>query len=261
MKTGAQLYTVRDYTQNEKDFRYTIEKIAGMGYRTVQLSAVGKDIKPEKLREICDQAGLEIVLTHSDVNRILHDTKKLIEEHNILGCRYIGLGAMPEKYCTPEWLYHFAEDFMEPARMIADAGKLLMYHNHNFEFRKFAAEGAPDAAADKYVIEYLADWFSPEEMGFTLDTYWVQAAGGDVCQWIRKLKDRIDCVHLKDMEMTAGGTAMAPVMEGNLNFPAILQELENSSCKYLLVEQDTCRTSPFDCLKTSYDNLAKAGYR
>ncbi len=261
MKTGAQLYTVRAYTQKERDFECTVEKIAQMGYKTVQLSAIGKDLKPERIREICDRAGLGIVLTHSDVDRILYDTEELIREHDILGCRYIGLGAMPEKYRTPEWLYHFKTDFEEPAKKIADAGKLFMYHNHDFEFRKFAAEGAPDGAEDKRMIEYLADWFSPEEMGFTLDTFWVQAAGGDVCHWIRQLKDRIPCVHLKDMEMTKEGRVMAPVMEGNINFPSILQELEGSSCEYLLVEQDICQVSPFTCLQMSYDNLAGLGYR
>lgn len=261
MKTGAQLYTVRAYTQNEKDFSCTVKKIAEMGYKTVQLSAIGKDLKPQRIREICDEAGLEIALTHSDGNRILYDTERLIEEHDIMGCKYIGLGCMPEKYQSPQWLYHFAEDFKEPAEKIAAAGKLLMYHNHALEFRKFAAENAPDAAPDKRVIEYLTEWFSAKELGFTLDTYWVQAAGGDVCEWIRTLKDRIPCVHLKDMEVTENGPVMAPVMEGNLNFAAILKELENTCCEYLLVEQDVCRTSPFDCLKKSYDNLAAAGYR
>lgn len=258
MKTGAQLYTVRAYTQNEKDFERSMKRIAEMGYKTVQISAVGKEIRPERLREICDSQGLEIVLTHSDVNRILYDTDKLIAEHDIMGCKYIGLGAMPDKYRTPEWLAHFADDFKEPAKKMADAGKLLMYHNHNFEFRKVKAEGA---AQEKRILEYLMEWFTPQELGFTLDTYWVQAAGADVCQWIRLLADRIPCVHLKDMAVTEAGSVMAPVMEGNLNFAAILQELENTSCKYLLVEQDICQGSPFDCLKTSYDNLAAAGYR
>lgn len=261
MKTGAQLYTVRAYTQNEKDFAETMERIARMGYTTVQLSAIGKDLKPERVREICDRAGLAIVLTHSDPDRILYDTQRLIEEHDVLGCRYIGLGSMPDKYRSPEWLYHFALDFKEPARRMADAGKLLMYHNHDFEFRRFAAEGAPDASEKKQVIEYLADWFSPREMGFTLDTFWVQAAGGDVCQWIGRLKERIFCVHAKDMEMTAGGPVMAPVMEGNMNFAGILKALSDSCCEHLLVEQDVCRTSPFDCLQISYRNLAGAGYR
>lgn len=258
MKTGAQLYTVRAYTQNERDFARSMKKVAEMGYKTVQISAIGKEIGPERVREICDAEGLSIVLTHSDVNRILYDTERLIAEHDILGCKYIGLGAMPDKYRTPEWLNCFAEDFKEPAKKIAAAGKLLMYHNHNFEFRKFKVEGA---AQEKRLIEYLMEWFAPDELGFTLDTYWVQAAGADVCQWIRLLSDRIPCVHLKDMAMTAEGPVMAPVMEGNLNFDGILKELEKTCCEYLLVEQDICQGSPFDCLKTSYDNLAAAGYR
>ena len=265
MKIGAQLFTVRAYTQTEKDFAYTIDRIAKMGYTTVQISAISKDIKPERVREICDPAGLSIVLTHSDVNRILNDTDRLIEEHNIMGCDHIGIGMMAEKYRSPQWLYHFALDYKEPAKKIAAAGKLLMYHNHDFEFCKMNAEGAPDASANKRVIEYLADWFAPDEMGFTLDTYWVQSGGGDVCQWIRQLKDRIPVVHLKDMGVLPNGqnrsSIMAPVMEGNLNFPAILAELENTCCKYAMVEQDVCQTSPFDCLKLSYDNLVKAGYR
>lgn len=258
MMTGAQLYTIRAYTQCEKDFARSMKRIAGIGYKTVQISAVGRDIRPERIREICDEEGLEIVLTHSDVNRILTDTERLIEEHDIMGCKYIGLGAMPDKYRTPEWLACFAEDFREPAKKIAAAGKLLMYHNHNFEFRKVRAEGAD---GQKRMIEYLCEWFSPQELGFTLDTYWVQAAGADVCQWIGLLKDRIPCVHLKDMGMSPEGAVMAPVMEGNLNFDAILKALEGTSCEYLLVEQDVCQGSPFDCLKISYDNLAAAGYR
>lgn len=252
MQTGAQLYTVRDYIQTEKDFKRTIKKIAEIGYKTVQISAIGKEISPQKIREICEEADLKIVLTHSDANRILNDTDNLIAEHTILGCDYIGLGAMADKYRKPEWFPYFIEDFREPAKKIAAAGKLFMYHNHNFEFEKVNG---------KRIIESLAEAFSAEEMGFTLDTYWVQAAGADVCQWISLLKDRIPCVHLKDMTVSGFTSMMAPVMEGNINFPAILKALENTSCKYILVEQDVCQESPFDCLKKSYDNLAAAGYR
>lgn len=258
MQTGAQLYTVRAYTQTEKDFACTIKKVADMGYKTVQISAIGRQIRPEQVRRICDDNGLKIVLTHSDPDRILNDTDRLIEEHSIMGCDYIGIGCMAEKYRTAEWLPHFVEDFREPARKIAAAGKLLMYHNHNFEFQKLAVEGEVRPIR---IMEYLMREFDAREMGFTLDTYWVAAAGGDVLSWIEKLSDRIPCVHLKDMAVNGFEQLMAPVMEGNLNFEAILPALEKTSCRYLLVEQDTCQGSPFDCLKTSYDNLAAAGYR
>ncbi len=251
MKLGAQLYTLRNYIQNEKDFYFSVKKVAEMGYKTVQISGIGKDIKAEKIKETCDSFSLEIVLTHSDVNRILYDTEGLIREHDIMGCKYIGLGSMPDKYRTPFWITRFAEDFKEPAKKIAAAGKLFMYHNHHFEFEKING---------KHMLEYLLEAFTPEEMGITLDTYWVQAAGGDVCQWIEVLKDRLPCVHLKDMAVVGATPVMAPVMEGNLNFPAILEKLKAVNCEYLLVEQDTCQGSPFDCLKKSYDNLSTLGY-
>ena len=84
MIIGAQLFTLRNYIQNEKDFRFTVKKVAEMGYKTVQISAVGP-IKPEILRDACDEAGLKIVLTHSNPDRILNDTEALIQEHDILG--------------------------------------------------------------------------------------------------------------------------------------------------------------------------------
>ena len=260
MEIGAQLYTIRDYMQTAEDFACSMERIAKMGYKNVQISAIGKQIKPEQIREICDRNGLSIVLTHSDVDRILHDTDALIREHDILGCEYIGLGCMPEKYRTREWLSHFIADFKEPAKKIAAAGKLFMYHNHNLEFEAFEAENIPGTTTKKRIMEYLLEGFAPDEMGITLDTYWVAAAGGDVTLWIRQMSDRIPCVHLKDMEIIKGQPMMAPVMEGNLNWPSIFTALEESNCKYMLVEQDVCRVSPFECLKVSHDNLVSVGY-
>lgn len=252
MILGAQLYTVRAYTQTEKDLDETLRLIAEIGYKTVQISAIGGSIKPEKVKELCDKHDLMIVITHSDPNRILNDTENLIKEHRLMGCNYIGLGSMPDKYRTPEWIEHFAEDYKEAAKRIKDAGMLFMYHNHNFEFAK---------AKGKYYMDYLIEGFESDEMGFTLDTYWLQMAGTDVYQWIERLQDRIPCVHLKDVAMNKYEAVMAPVLEGNMNFKKILELLEKTNCKYLLVEQDICQESPFICLKKSYDNLSALGYR
>lgn len=187
MVLGAQLYTLRDYIRDERDIRFTLAQVAKMGYTTVQVSGMGP-IDPQVLREICEENGLRVVLTHTDPVRIMNDTDAVIREHDILGCDYIGIGAMPEKYRTAFWLPHFAADFKEPARRIAAAGKKLMYHNHNFEWEKL-----PDG---KRIIEHLLEDFSADELGITLDTYWAQAAGADVCAWLEILRDRIACVHL-----------------------------------------------------------------
>ena len=78
MKTGAQLYTIKSYTQNVKDFACSMKKIAEMGYKTVQISAVGKDLKPEQIREICDANGLEIALTHESTMILKHLLRSMI---------------------------------------------------------------------------------------------------------------------------------------------------------------------------------------
>lgn len=253
MILGAQLYTTRNFTQSLIDLERTLLNIKEIGYTTVQLSAIGGGIQPESIKEICDKLGLKIVLTHSDINRILYDTENLIEEHSIMGCDYIGLGSLPEKYRDPDWFTYFVEDFREPLKKIAAAGKLFMYHNHNFEFEK--KNGVR-------LIEQMVEAFSPSEMGIILDTYWVQAAGADILMWIDLLRDRIPCIHLKDMTVKGMEIRMAPVMEGNMNFPAILDALKNTNAKYLLVEQDNCYSrGVFQCLKTSYNNLSSLGYR
>lgn len=245
MTLGAQLFTLREYTQTEKDLDYSLMRVAKMGYKTVQISAIGP-IAPERVRELCDKHGLQIVLTHTDPNRIMNDTEAVIKEHDVMGCDYIGIGMMPKKYCSPEWLWHFAEDYKEAAKRIAAAGKLLMYHNHNVEFQKF--NGA-------LVMDTLLESFAPNELGFTLDTYWVHMGGADVCAWMEKLSGRIPCIHLKDMAVRGWEPVMAPVGEGNLDFDKIIKTAEKCGTKHLLVEQDTCVGSPFDCLETSFRNL------
>lgn len=253
MILGAQLYTIRSYTQNERDLGVSLQKIAKMGYSTVQISAIGTQIPAETVKRLCEENQLSIVLTHTNPERILNDTEAVIREHEIMDCPYIGIGVMPERYRSPEWISRFAADYKEPAQKIAAAGKRLMYHNHHFEFEKMNGQ---------LVLETLLNEFSPEEMGITLDTYWVQAAGGDVFHWLKCLKDRIACVHLKDMTVHRGEVCMAPVLEGNMNFVGILKELEElGQTEYLLVEQDTCQESPFTCLEKSYQNLKKLGYR
>ena len=252
MVVGAQLYTLREYTQNEKDLAFCLKRVAEMGYTCVQISKIGP-IVPKRVRALCDEYGLGIVLTHTDPDRILNDTDRVIQEHDVMGCHYIGLGAMPERYRSPVWFARFADDYLPAARRIAESGKLLMYHNHNFEFEKYGEE---------LLFDHLLEAFAPEEMGVTLDTYWVQMGGADTVEWIEKLKYRIPCVHLKDMAAVGFEPVMAPVGEGNMNFHGILRALEKAGAtKYLLVEQDYCRESPFDCLKKSYNNLKAMGYR
>lgn len=253
MILGAQSYTFRSLCQTEQDLRASMRRVADIGYTTVQLSGIGA-FPPELLREVCDENGLRIVLTHTSPERILHDTENVIREHEALGCRYIGIGIMPEGYRTDGRVSQFVQDFITPAKKIADSGKLLMYHNHNLEWEHIGRHTT--------VLDVLLEGMPADCLGITLDTYWVQAAGADIIATLERLADRIHCVHLKDMAVQGFTQRFAPVGEGNIDFTRVLATLRRlGTTEYMLVEQDDCYgEDPFACLKCSYDNVKEMGY-
>jgi len=247
MKIGAQLYTVREYTQTAADFATTIKKVADMGYEYVQVSAIGP-IPAQEVADICKANGVGIAITHTSPARIKDETDAVIAEHKIMGANYIGIGSMPVDYRNKEGIGRFIADFTPAAEKIHAADMTLMYHNHAFEFEKFDG---------KLMMDYLVEDFP--KIGFTLDTYWVQAGGADPAAWLKKLSGRVGVIHFKDMAWSGGNQLMAEVMEGNLNWESIFVASRSAGVKYAMVEQDNCYgADPFKCLKTSFDNLEGA---
>jgi sugar phosphate isomerase/epimerase len=253
MIIGAQLYTVRDFAKNLDDFSETLKKIADIGYRTVQVSGTC-DFEADWLRERLRENGLSCVLTHTKPADILENTDTVCRNHGIFDCRNIGLGAMPGGGKVNDEVYEkFVADFTPAMQKIAPNGYRFFYHNHAFEFTR-SRDG-------KLFIDKLLEDFPADLLGITFDTYWVQFAGADVCDWMDKLKGRLECIHLKDMVATFNNkNRMAPVGWGNMNFEKIIAAAERADGKYLLVEQDECyEEDPFDCLKKSYDYLTSLG--
>lgn len=253
MKLGAQLYTIREFMKTEEDFRESMKKVAQIGYKAVQLSSVG-DIDPNAIKAICDENGLEIVVTHSKPSQLLNDTAPVIKEHDIYNCKYIGIGSMPLAYRTPEKIADFIKDFTPIVEDVCNSGKKFMYHHHSFEFHKLE-DG-------KSIFDHLLEAFPPEKFGIILDTYWLQNAGIDIIKMTNKLKGRLECVHLKDMCMPNidNTHTFAAIGEGNIDFLPIIENFAKNDVKYMFVEQDECPRSPFDCLESSYNYVRKLGF-
>ena len=252
MEIGAQLYTVREYTKTLEDFAKTLQKVSEIGYRTVQVSGT-VDFNANWLADQLQKNDLRCVLTHIKPEKMLQNPQQVIAEHDIFNCRYIGLGSVPGGLKSMDDYLGFKEKFLPVAKIFKESGKLLMFHNHADEFRK-SDDG-------RVFMDRMMEDFAPDEMGFTLDTYWAQAAGADAAAWIRKLNGRVPCIHLKDM-LYEDGIKMAPVYEGNMNFDGIIAAAQESETQFMLVEQDdSYGKNPFDELKRSYENLSSRGYR
>ena len=254
MILGAQFYTLRDYCKDLDSFSETLKKVADIGYTTVQISGTC-EYEADWLAEQLRATGLRCVLTHTKPDKILGDPKKVCDEHKTFGCRNVGLGMIPGgKNLTEEKYEQFVKDFKPAAKEIVANGCKFFFHNHCEEFTKY-----PDGRS---CIDRMLEDFTPDELNFTLDTYWVQYAGGDVCSYLEKLAGRLECIHLKDMAIN-GATwehRMAPVGYGNMDFPKIIDKAADCGVSYLLVEQDKCYDEdPFDCITKSYKYLKSLG--
>ena len=249
MQIGAQLYTAREQCQTLEGLAETLARVADIGYRTVQVSGTCP-WEAGWLKAQLDKNGLECALTHIPQARLTGDLKQVIREHEIIDCDYIGLGYWGFSEERGMTLDNWLATFPPVAKAIHDGGKYFMYHNHHNEFRRING---------RLVMETLMEAVPAEQMGFTLDTYWVQVGGGDPAQWLERLAGRIPCIHLKDCGF---GQSMEALGEGNINFERVFEKAEAGGTKYMLVEQDDCHgEDPIECLRRSYDYLKARGFR
>ena len=248
---AAQLYTLRDFCKTPEDTANTFRKVREIGYEAVQVSGLGP-IDPHELRKIADDNGLEICATHIQYQRMKEDIEGVIADHKLWNCKYVGLGSMPAEYRkSREGYIRFAREASMIAKRLKEAGLSFVYHNHDFEFVKFDGRTG---------LEIIYEESDPDSFNAEIDTYWVQSGGSDPAAWIRKLKGRMEIVHLKDTAMDEQGQRiMAEVGEGNLNWPAILDACREIGIRWYIVEQDTCQRDPFESLAISLRNLKKMG--
>ena len=249
MEIGAQMYTTRESCQTLDGFADTLTKIADIGYPVVQVSGTCP-FEAEWLKAQLARTGLRCVLTHTPPARLLDDTQNVIRDHDVFGCPNVGLGYWsfdPDSDMTYD---RFIRSYLPVAHSLREGGKYFMFHNHDGEFRRLA-DG-------RIVLEHLAEDVPADLMGFTVDTFWVQAGGGDPAQWLEKLSGRVPCIHLKDY---AYGRHMAVLGEGNINFGRVFEKAEAAGTEYMLVEQDDCSgEDPIECLRRSYLYLRACGF-
>jgi len=248
---GAQLYTVRQFTKTASDLAETLKKIADIGYKAIQISGIGP-IDPKEVARIVEDAGLIVAATHVGWNRLLNDLEGVIEEHKLYNCKHVAIGGLPKEYYSVDGLKRFLDELAPIAERLAQEGMDFSYHNHNHELAKYGG---------KTWLEMLIEESDPKHLKLEIDTYWIQAGGGDPAAWIRKCAGRIPLLHLKDMVVTPDRQQrFAEVGEGNLNWPAILQAAKESGVEWYLVEQDNCyERDPFESLAISYRNLREMG--
>ena len=247
-KLAATLYTLRAYTKAPWDITRTLKKVRSIGYESVQLSGLGP-IDPSELKTILDGEGLSVCATHVSYERLEKELDVVVEEHRLWGCRHIAIGSLPEAYREDDGFSRFAKESHEVSGQLKKAGMTFSYHNHNWELERIDGRTGLDILVEE----------SDPSLYFEIDTYWIQAGGGDPASWIRRVKDRAPLVHLKDMTVSERKPVMAEVGEGNLNWDGILEACRESNVEWYIVEQDWCERDPFESIAISLRNLKELG--
>ena len=248
---GAQLYTTREFCKTIEDVAETLRKVAKIGYTAIQVSGFGP-VDPKDVARLAEDNGLTIGSTHIGWDRFQEDLDGVIEEHKIYKCSHPAVGGMPGEYRSQEGLKRFLDEIVPIAEGLAAEGMDFSYHNHSHELAR---------CGEKTWLEMLYEQADPKHVKAEIDTYWIQAGGGDPAAWIRKCADREPLIHFKDMAVTTEREQrFAEIGEGNLNWPTILESVYASNAEYVFVEQDRCYDrTPFESLEISYRNLKAMG--
>jgi len=248
---GAQLYTVREFCRTLPDIKKTLEKVAEIGYTAIQVSGFG-DVDPEEVAKAISESGLTVASTHMGWEQFLNELDQVIEIHQMWNCTHPAIGGLPSEYYSVEGLQRFLDELEPVAERLAAVGMDFSYHNHNHELIRYG---------EQTWLAMLYEQADPKMLKAELDTYWIQAGGGDPAAWIRKCAGREPLLHLKDMTMAPDrAQRFAEIGEGNLNWPSILEAAAESGVEWYLVEQDrSYDRDPFESLAISYRNLKAMG--
>lgn len=273
LPVALQLYSVRE--DCAADFARALGKVRDMGYDGVEFAGLFSH-SADYVRGLLDAYGLTPVSAHVPLDEMLADPDLVFETYRKIGCPYI---AVP--YVTEE-RRPGADGFMKTIDEIAALGKKareyglqLLYHNHDFEFRKVDGEYGLDILYSRIPADYLMT---------ELDTCWVNIGGENPADYITKYSGRAPVVHLKDFNIEGklpkhlyaligmndeeeddGGKSsfeFRPVGHGMQDMPSILEASEKAGAKWVVVEQDepSMGLSRMDSVRASREYLASLGW-
>lgn len=243
-KIAVQLYTLRE--ECAADFQGVLRQISQMGYAGVQFAGFhGHD--PKALKSILDDTGLKAAGLHVGLKELMEQPEQVASAAEVLGTIDIICPSLPGDMQNEAGYRQLKTELNELASRLREKGLRVSYHNHAFEF-----ETKLDG---KDALSFLLEPAADNGILAELDVYWLRKGGHDPVEFFAPYAGRMPIVHMKDMTDDEEG-AFAPVGTGVIDFDSIIEWGEANGVEWYVVEQDSCKTDPMDCVRTSYRNLS-----
>ncbi len=253
IKVGIQTYTIRDYCKTIEEIDKTLAELASWGVRDIQISGIGK-VDWNELAETVKKYDMTVCVTHTSFERMMNETDAVIDEHLNLGCDCIGIGCMPGEYeRTEEGVDKFIQDLIPVAKRMRERGVHLAYHNHNFDLECYGEKSILDR-----MLELDSDllWFVP-------DVAWLQIAGKNPAEYLKKMKGRVKVLHFKDYNPVEDGEhpwAFTELGKGVVDLPACYETAKELGIPYIMFEQDNnWAVDAMQSSKEAFEYMKKLG--
>jgi len=250
-RIAAQMYSVRDYCNDAHEIVETLKKVKALGFKAVEMSSVGP-LPPHELLRVLDGEGLVCSSTHEDPEELLAEPDAVAERLKVLGCSStVYPYPKDQDFSTIEGVRRLIKALNRTGKQLKKAGIGFSYHNHNMELHKVNG---------KTILEWILAEIDPEYLQIEMDTYWVQAGGGDPITWLASLKGRISLLHLKDFGVDARGKAtFEEIGQGTLPWDKIMTAAKRAGTQWYIIEQDSDweNGDPFHSLKMSLAYVKK----
>ena len=259
---GLTLYTVRNEMGSNPE--ETLKAVADVGYKYIEAADYkdGKfyNMSPEEFKNQVTELGMKPLSAHmgsvtlENADQQIADAKAAGFKYFVLPVPLMGYFKFDQESRSLKMTGEIEEltDIINTlGKKCKEAGLELLYHNHDFEYKKDENGIVP--------IEYFMENTDPAYVNFQVDLYWVVKAGADPIAYMEKYPGRYKVWHIKDMDDQG---RFAPVGTGSIDFAKILEKKEVSGMEYYIVEQD--RTfdgmKPLEAIKISHKGLKKFGF-
>lgn len=253
IKVGIQSYTIRDYCKTIEDIDKTLAELASWGVKDIQISGIGK-VDWNELAETVKKYDMTVCVTHTPFERMMKETDAVIDEHINLGCDCLGIGAMPGEYeRTEEGVDKFLADLIPVAERMRERGVHLAYHNHDFDLKLYGDKSILDR-----MLELDSDllWFIP-------DVAWLQIAGENPAEYLKKMQGRVKVLHFKDYNPVEGQDhpwSFTELGKGVVDLPACYETAKEMGIPYIMFEQDNNWTvNAMQSSKEAFEYMKKLG--
>ncbi|QHV96238.1 sugar phosphate isomerase/epimerase family protein [Spirosoma endbachense] len=249
---GVQLYSVRDVLP--KDPKGVMTELAKMGYKQFESFGGAKGflwgMEPKEIKSFLGDLGVKMISTHFDYRGQADKPdllKKSIEMAHDAGlsyllCPYIG----PQK-SFDDWK-KIADQFNTVGEQVNKAGLKFGYHNHDYSFKPLDG---------KLPQEYLLANTDPKNVMFELDLCWIDVAGVDTTDHLKKYGKRYELCHIKDYKKEGGKPVQNDLGKGSVDFKTTLRVAMDSGISYFIVEQEEYPESPMVSMKNDAEYMKK----